>query len=167
MRIPSGLHSRSILLMVGLTGAAILGIEGIASAGPKDVKTTPVLTTDSPELKWGPADIIPPGAQGALLVGGDDWHIVRVKFPPHYLVPPHSHPDGEEVWLIGGTVVFGFGDKVDKTLPPLKPGAFFALAGGGKHWVWTGDEGGVIDVLETVPGGITYVNPADDPRPKK
>src|SRR5690348_15483086 len=134
MRIPSGLHSRSILLVVGVTGAAIFGAGGFASAGPADVKTTPVLNTDSPELKWGPATPIPPGATAAVLVQGDDWHIVRVKFPAHYLVPPHRHLQGEEVWLISGTMVLGSGDKVDKTLPPSKPGAFFALGAGDTHW---------------------------------
>jgi quercetin dioxygenase-like cupin family protein len=160
-----------ISLVVALVAtAAVLGSGGLAYAGPKDVKTTPVLTTDSPELKWttiGDGQGIPAGAQAAELVSGPDWHIVRVKFPPHYLISPHSHPDGEEIWLISGTVVFGFGDKVDKTQAPLKPGAFFALQGGGKHWVLTGDEGGVIDVLEAANAPINYVNSADDPRNKK
>jgi quercetin dioxygenase-like cupin family protein len=86
---------------------------------------------------------------------------------PTYLVPPHSHPNAEAVWLISGNVVFGFGDKVDKTLAPLKPGAFFELEAGGKHWVWTGDEGGIIDVQVSDPFGMTYVNPADAPMKMK
>src|SRR6516225_3394932 len=88
MGIRSGLNSRSILLVIGLTGAAVVSSGGWASAGPKDVKTTPVLTTDSAELKWttiGDGQGIPAGAQAAVLVPGDDWHIVRVKLPPHYL----------------------------------------------------------------------------------
>jgi quercetin dioxygenase-like cupin family protein len=159
--------SRSTLLALGLTGATVVGFGGWASAAQKDAKTTPVLTTDSVDLKWMPVDMLPPGAQVAVLASGGDWNVVRVKFPPHYLVPPHSHPNAEAVWLIGGNVVFGFGDKVDKTLAPLKPGAFFALEAGGKHWVWTGDEGGIIDVQVSDPGGMTYVNPADAPMKMK
>src|SRR5215831_4348930 len=154
-----------ISLVIALAaGAAVLASGGLACAGPKDVKTTPVLTTDSPELKWttiGEGQGIPAGAQAAVLVGGDDWHIVRVKLPPHYVIPPHSHPDGEEIWLVSGNIIFGFGDKVDKTQAPLKPGAFFALQGGGTHWVLTGDEGGVFDVLEVANAPINYINPAD------
>jgi hypothetical protein len=32
--------------------------------------------------------------------------------------------------------------------------------------MWTGDEGGIVDVQVSDPGGIDYVNPADDPRHK-
>jgi quercetin dioxygenase-like cupin family protein len=123
MRVPSR-SSRSTLLALGLTGAAVVGFGGWASAAQKDAKTTPVLTTDSVDLKWMPVDMLPPGAQYAVLASGGDWNVVRVKFPPHYLVPPHFHPNAEAVSLISGNVVFGFGDKVDKTLAPLKPGAF-------------------------------------------
>jgi quercetin dioxygenase-like cupin family protein len=49
---------------------------------------------------------------------------VRVKMPPHYLIPPHSHPDGQAVWLVSGTVVFGFGE-MDRMLSYLTtPGSF-------------------------------------------
>ncbi|MBB6411550.1 hypothetical protein [Mesorhizobium sangaii] len=61
---------------------------------------------------------------------------------------------------------FGFGDKADTIGPWLKPGSFFVLQPGGKHYVWTGDEGGVIDVQVSSPGGITFVNPADAPTKK-
>jgi quercetin dioxygenase-like cupin family protein len=124
MRVRSQSDSRSILLALGLTSAALLASGGSAPAAQKDAKTTPVLTTDSVDVKWMPVDMLPPGAQFAVLASGGDWNVVRVKFPPHYLVPPHSHPNAEAVWLISGNVVFGFGDKVDKTLAPLKPGAF-------------------------------------------
>jgi quercetin dioxygenase-like cupin family protein len=149
------------------TAIATLALVSTGWTAQKDAKTTPVLTTDSPELKWAPADIIPPGAQFAVLAAGGDWSVVRVKFPPHYLIPPHSHPNAEAIWLVSGSVIFGMGEKVDKTQSFLKPGAFVALEPGHNHWVWTGDEGGIIDVQVSDPGGITYVNPADDPQNKK
>ena len=166
MRGASRLNGRTVFFALGLTGAAVLAFGGWASAAQKDAKTTPVLTTESPDLKWMPADGLPPGAQVAVLSSAGDWSIVRVKFPPHYLVPPHFHPNAEAVWLISGSVLFGFGDKVDKTLPFLKPGAFFELEPNGHHYVWTGDEGGVIDVQVSDPGGMTYLNPADAPKMK-
>ena len=155
------------LLSLGFMSVAVLSLGGWASAAQNDAKTTPVLTTDSPELKWAQPGSLPPGAQATVLASSGDWRVVRVKMPPHYLIPPHSHPDGQAVWLVSGTVVFGFGDTVDKALPPAKPGAFFELAPGDNHWILAGDDGGVFDAQESNPGGITYVNPADDPRPKK
>jgi quercetin dioxygenase-like cupin family protein len=168
MRGSSRLNSRSMLFGLGLTGVAVLGFGGwtFAAGGQEDVKTTPVLTTDSADLKWVDIPDLPPGAKVALLAMSGDWSVARVKFPPHYVVPPHSHPNAEAVWLISGQVGFGFGDKVDKTGPWLKPGAFFVLQPGGKHYVWTGDEGGVIDVQVSAPGGITFVDPADAPKKK-
>jgi hypothetical protein len=32
------------------------------------------------------------------------------------------------------------------------------------HYAWTGNEEGVLQVQFTGPGGIDYINPADDPR---
>ena len=110
------------------TALAILGLVSTGWAAQKNLKTTPVLTTESSELEWAPVDILPPGAQFAVLASAGDWSVVRVKFPPHYLMPPHTHPNAEAVWLVGGSVIFGFGEKVDKTQQFLKPGAFVALA---------------------------------------
>jgi quercetin dioxygenase-like cupin family protein len=157
-----------MLLALGVTGAAVLVFGGwaFAAEGQEGAKTTAVLTTDSADLKWGDIGDLPPGAKFAVLANSGDWSVVRVKFPPHYVVPPHSHPNAEAVWLISGNVGFGFGDKVDKTGPWLKPGAFFALQPGGMHYVWTGDEEGIIDVQVSAPGGITFANPADAPKKK-
>jgi quercetin dioxygenase-like cupin family protein len=150
------------------TAIAILALVSTGWTAQKDVKTTPVLTTDSAELEWMPVDILPPGAKFAVLTSAGDWSVVRVKFPPYYLMPPHTHPNAEAIWLVSGSVIFGFGEKVDKAQPFLKPGAFVALAPGegGKHWLWTGDEGAILDVQVSDPGGIDYVNPADDPKHK-
>ncbi|WP_141245275.1 hypothetical protein [Mesorhizobium sp. WSM3860] len=101
----------------------------------------------------------------SILNGGSygRWNVERKsELRPH----PTWLYGAEAVWLISGQVGFGFGDKVDQTGPWLKPGAFFALQPGGKHYVWTGDEGGVIDVQVSAPGGITFVNPADAPKKK-
>ena len=147
---------------IGLAGVVVLTLGSWASAAQKDVKTTPVMTTA--ELKWMPIGDLPPGAQVAVLASAGDWSVVRVKFPPHYLVPPHSHPNAETVTVVSGKVGFGFGEKADMTGPLLESGAFFALAPNGMHYVWTGDEGGIIDVQVSDPGGITFANPADAPK---
>ena len=132
-----------------------------------NVKLTPILTTDSADLKWGDIDVLPPGAKAALLAKAGDWQVARVKFPPHYVVPPHSHPNGEAIWVVGGKVGFGFGEKVDMSGPMLGPGAFFAQPAGTFHYLWTGNEGAVIDVQVNEPQEITFANRADDPRTKK
>jgi hypothetical protein len=48
-----------------------------------------------------------------------------------------------------------------------EPGAFFAQPGGTFHYLWTGDERGIIDVQVSEPQDMTSAMPADDPRIKK
>jgi quercetin dioxygenase-like cupin family protein len=153
-------------LGIGVISAA-LASGGVVSgqAAEKDVKTTPVMTNDN--VTWQDADVLPPGAKFAVLAAAGDWNVVRVKFPPHYLVPPHAHPNAETVTIVSGKVGFGFGKTPDMSGALLEPGAFFALEAGGWHYVWTGDEGGIIDVQVSDPGGMQYANPSDDPKMKR
>jgi hypothetical protein len=48
----------------------------------------------------------------------------------------------------------------------LKPGALWVYPAKHAHYAWTGNEESVLQVQFTGPGGIDYVNPADDPRKK-
>jgi hypothetical protein len=45
-------------------------------------------------------------------------------------------------------------------------GSVFALPGKHPHYVWTTNEETIVQVVFTGPGGIEFVNPADDPRKK-
>ena len=46
----------------------------------------------------------------------------------------------------------------------LKPGSLWVYPAKHPHYAWTGSEEGILQVQFTGPGGIDYVNPADDPR---
>lgn len=69
MKISSRSNGRSMLIVLGLTSAAALVSGGVAFAveSQEGVKTTPVLTTDSPDLKWQDIGDLPPGAKFAVL----------------------------------------------------------------------------------------------------
>jgi hypothetical protein len=58
------------------------------------------------------------------------------------------------------------GEKFEKKGELLKPGALWVYPAKHAHYAWTGNEGSVLQVQFTGPGGIDYVNPADDPRKK-
>ncbi|MGX9119565.1 hypothetical protein ACWTU6_23320 [Mesorhizobium sp. BHbsci] len=68
--------------------------------------------------------------------------------------------------MISGSVGFGVGEKVEKKGDLLKPGAFYAQPANHAHYVWTAGEEDIIEVHFFGPGGINYINPADDPRKK-
>jgi quercetin dioxygenase-like cupin family protein len=78
----------------------------------------------------------------------------------------HTHPYAEVVTVISGTVGFGMGEKFDPKGEMSKAGALYANPAKHAHYVWTGNEEAVVQVQFVGPGGIDYVNPADDPRKK-
>ena len=69
--------------------------------------------------------------------------------------------------VISGEVGFGMGEKLNKSGPMLGVGAFLANPAKHAHYVWTGGQPAIIQVQFTSPGGIDYINPADDPRKKE
>jgi quercetin dioxygenase-like cupin family protein len=120
------------------------------------------------ELVWKDNPNLPKGAQTAVLIGDPskaETIILRVKFPPHFKVPPHTHPYSEVVTVLSGTCWNGMGDDMEKGVM-LKPGSVFVLPANHTHQIWTTDEEAMIQVQFTGPGNITYINPADDPRKK-
>ena len=103
------------------------------------------------------------GSQPILRVRGE---LQRVKFPPNYRVAPHTHPYAEVVTVLSGTLGSGMGEKFEAKGDLLKPGGLFALPAKHPHYVWTATEETVVQVQFTGPGGIDFINPADDPRKK-
>lgn len=120
------------------------------------------------DVKWGPGPkVLPPGAQAAVLFGDpakEGLFALRLKLPPGYAVPPHTHPVDEVVTVVSGTFNLGMGETADDgSLTALPAGSFFALAPGTPHYAHVDDEA-VIQITTMGPWGIKYVNPADDPR---
>ena len=88
----------------------------------------------------------------------------RVKFPAGYKVPAHMHPNDENVTVLSGTANIGTGDKLDeKKGEAIKAGGFLHMPKGMPHYAWFTEET-IIQSNGVVPTGITYINPADDPR---
>jgi len=90
----------------------------------------------------------------------------RIKFPADTKVPAHFHPGVERTTILSGTFNLGMGDKLDPAkTTPLGPGSMVIMPPKMHHFGWTKEET-VIQVNVTGPWGITYINPADDPRKK-
>jgi quercetin dioxygenase-like cupin family protein len=123
------------------------------------------------ETQWGPAPpMLPPGAEIAVLAGDPTKSVpytVRLKFPAHYAIPPHSHPNDEHVVVTSGTLTFGMGDKLTRnpaTTKTLTAGGFALAAAGMNHFAYTGGQETTIVLYGQGPVEFTYVNPSDDPR---
>lgn len=139
--------------------------------------TAPVAAMDSnheakeltpADIKFADDPAFPKGAQ-SMLIHGDPkkagFFIIRLKFPPNYIVPAHTHPRFESVTVLTGAMGSGMGDKVDTSKGKmLEAGSLLLLPENHAHYVWTADQETIIQVAATGPFDIVYVNPAEDPR---
>lgn len=121
------------------------------------------------DLKWSPVPSLPAGAQIAVIEGPPSNAgpiTARIKFPANYRLPAHTHPVIEHVTVLSGTFHMGAGDKLDTTkTKALTQGAFAIMQPGTRHFAWTAEET-IVQIHSVGPWGITYVDPADDPRKK-
>ena len=108
------------------------------------------------------------GVQIANLLGDPakaETVVMRVKWPPNFKVPLHTHPVTEVLTVLSGTLVDSMGDETKKGVV-LKPGSLFVLPANHIHSIWTTDEETIFQLSFTGPFDITFINPADDPRKK-
>jgi quercetin dioxygenase-like cupin family protein len=119
------------------------------------------------DLKWSDVPSLPAGAKLAVIEGPMNQAVpftVRLKFPANYRLPAHHHPAVERVTVLSGTFHMGMGERFDrKATVPVEPGAIMIMQPGTPHFAWTNKET-VVQLHGTGPWGITYLNPADDPR---
>jgi quercetin dioxygenase-like cupin family protein len=119
-------------------------------------------------IEWGPASPkLPPGAQMAVLVGNPttpgELYVFRAKLPDGYSVPPHWHPMDENVTVIQGTFLLGFGERVDPSaMRELPAGSYVTLPKEEPHYNRMKGET-ILQFHGIGPYDIVYVNPEDDP----
>jgi len=154
------MHRGTVLLVV--LGMAVLGGIVRAQTGPLMVAPTDVKWVDGPPT-------LSPGVKMAVIHGDPSkagLYAIQLKFPADFKVMPHAHPIDEHYTVLSGTVYFGIGEKFEpektKALPAGSVGVAPAQT---PHFAWTKEET-VIHAYGIGPTGLTYVNPADDPRKK-
>lgn len=124
---------------------------------------------DPKDLKWEDVPALPPGAKVAVIEGPMDQatpFMIRLQFPADYKIPVHWHPAIEHVTVLSGTLHMGVGDKLDVAKTHAIPaGGVGIIPPQTNHFGWTKEET-VVQVHGVEPWGITYVEPAADPRKK-
>ena len=119
-------------------------------------------------LEWKPLTTLPTGAQIATLQGSSaksGVYVVRVRFPPNYRVPPHSHSDNRTYTVISGTLYEGKGDQFSEARLERRPaGSFEIYVAGDKHFDATKSDGVTLQIQGNGPSTLTYVDPSEDPR---
>lgn len=166
MRTIASAVSVSSLLVVLTAGSLALSQEakkaGTSGAHPGHIVVTP----DDVQWTEGPGSL-PAGSKMAVIEGdpkNPGLFAMRLKLPADFQIPPHSHPADEHVTVISGTFNMGTGDKFDASKGRALPkGSFSVMPAKTNHFAFTKEET-IVQVHGIGPWGITYVNPADDPR---
>jgi quercetin dioxygenase-like cupin family protein len=126
-------------------------------------------TVQSDGLKWSAPAAYGAGAQIAVVKGDptkEGMYVVRLKVPAGFKIPAHTHPNDENVTVLSGSFNIGTGEKLDEKKGTLiKVGGYSFVGKGMAHYAWF-TEDTVLQLHGMGPQGITYVNPADDPRKK-
>lgn len=156
-------------MKAALIGASLFLCSIGAAVCADDMRHTGVIRPDA--LVWQENPAFPKGIQIATLVGdptkAGDTVVQRIKFPANFQMPPHTHPFSEVVTVISGRIGTSGGEKVEKKGDLLEPGAMWVYPAKHAHYAWTGGQEAVLQVQYIGPGGIEYVNAADDPRKRK
>ncbi len=122
-------------------------------------------------IKWLPFAAFPPQARLAVLVGNPNLagpYVTRVKIPAGVILMPHIHPEDRIYTVISGVFYIGLGTKFDASkLKAYPPGSVIVLPGNTPHFHWAKSGEYVTQITAYGPLGISYINPADDPRNKK
>jgi quercetin dioxygenase-like cupin family protein len=144
-------------------GVLCMGVPSVWAQGGAHTMVTPG------DLKWVDVPSLPPEAKIAVIEGPLTEAVpftFRLRLPADYKIPAHWHPAIEHVTVISGTFNLGTGDKLDAAkTKPLSAGSVAIMQPNTNHFGWTKEET-IVQVHGVGPWGITYVNPADDPRKK-
>jgi anti-sigma factor ChrR (cupin superfamily) len=138
----------------------------MASPGAAQHSGHTMFTPDN--LQWTDTPALP-GAKVAIIEGPITEAVpftFRLKFPANYKIAPHWHPAIERVTVLSGTLHLGVGDTFDQAKAQALPaGSISIMEPKMHHFAWTSEET-VVQLSGMGPWGITFVNPADDPRKK-
>ena len=153
--------TRKKLAITALLVAAALPVCAVASDNHHHV------AVKADALRWVTPAAYAKGARFTVIKGDptkEGMYVVRLKVPAGFKIAPHVHPNDENVTVLSGTFHIGTGEKFDeKSGETIKAGGYSFVAKWMTHYAFF-PEDTVIQLHGVGPQGITYVNPADDPR---
>lgn len=153
----------TFLLLALLPGLATAGQDESAPAAAPTAHTM----VRAAQTSWGDGPpMLPKGAQAAVLYGDPGKagpFAIRLKAPAGYRVPRHWHPSDEQVTVIEGELTLSMGEAASAHAESFSAGDYVSLPARMQHEA-TVKTDAVVQINSVGPFGITYVDPADDPR---
>lgn len=160
------MNSSTTLLAVAVISASLGALPAVAQSvysGEGHVMVTPA------QLIWTDAPAVAPGAKIAVIEGPLNKAVpftFRLLLPANAKIAPHVHPAFERVTVLSGTFHFAHGNTFDPAkTQALETGSVAVMPPGAPMFGYTKEQT-VIQLHGVGPWGITYLNPADDPRKK-
>jgi len=120
------------------------------------------------DIQWKTFPAFPPQARLAILVGDPTKpgpYVIRVKLPGGTKMMPHKHPEDRIYTVMSGVFYIGLGNIFDEgKLTAFAPGSVVVLPGGQPHFHCAKSGEYVTQVTALGPLGLSYIDPANDPR---
>ena len=156
-------------LRAAIRGTVAIVLAGGVTAPAARAQAANMRMRDSSALKWGPAPAVFRKGARMAVVSGDPMaagpYVVRLAMPARYRVAPHFHPTDEHLRIISGTFLVGMGDTMRmRDMKSLTAGDTITAPATMHHYAATRRRT-VVEVSGTGPFKLTYVNPADMPKP--
>jgi quercetin dioxygenase-like cupin family protein len=127
-----------------------------------------LIAAKASELQWSAAPSVGPGAMMAVVEGDPKVagpFTFRLKLPANSSVGVHTHPTTERVTVLSGSFYLGTGDNLDPAkATTYQAGDSLVIPAGMAMSAGTRAEEAVLQLHGTGPWGISYHDPADDPR---
>lgn len=106
------------------------------------------ITLAPDELDWPESD---GNSISFVVLAGDPqeegFYMIRAKFPPGVMSPPHYHPSDRHVTVISGTWHAGTGSEFDTdAMVPLEPGSYMMHPAGAVHYDGSKGEEVIVEI---------------------
>lgn len=131
------------------------------SAQAADLDPSVMLAKRDADLLWTENPMVP-GIKMAVLYGNPSEagpYVIRVRFSPGTMSPPHVHPEERQVVVLKGTWWVGTGPNWDREATvPMPPGSFAVHHPGKVHYDGAKDEEVIVQISGVGPSGTKLVN---------
>ena len=136
----------------------------VAGADPDPAVMT--LTRES-DIRWVENPAVP-GLTSAVLYGSPPKpgaYIIRVRFPPGTMSPPHFHPEERQIVVLKGTWWVGSGPKWDRdATTPMPAGSFVVHRADQIHYDGAKDEEVIVQISGNGTNSTTLVDETGKPK---
>jgi quercetin dioxygenase-like cupin family protein len=120
------------------------------------------------DIKWVPNPIVP-GLASAVVQGNPsdpgNPYVIRVRFAPNTMTPPHFHPEARYIVVLKGTWWVGSGPKWDKEATSPVPAGSFVIHHPNKiHYDGAKDGEVVLQIIGVGPSATIPVDESGQPK---